>query len=418
MGTVILLYGSTGDLTFRKILPALTYLKVNNLLTNTKVIALGRRDFDDQAYYQFVKERNDELNINDLEGFVNYFKIEITKEEDYKQLKSYLDTISDENTKVLHYLAIASNLMKDSINALYNSGIASNNNLNHYLVFEKPFGNNYQEAQQINEYLDNHFDEQQVYRVDHYLGKPLVKYLIDRKYKYLALHNLLNAETVEKISIVLKEKESILDRGPYYDKTGAISDMFQSHILQIIALIGMERPKSLNSSEIIKEKIKVLKKLRINEEKVLFGQYSGYLKEDRVSENSLTETMFACQLFIKNENRKIPINVATGKKLNEKRSYIKYHLKDGSEITINIYPNNNIVLTNQELTGNLSDIEEVNIPDYGNIILGILNGNKELFVSREEVMLMHKITDYIKTLKGKIIIYQEQFKISETFKDF
>lgn len=416
--TIILLYGSTGDLTFRKILPALSYLKVNNLLPNTKVIALGRRDFDNEKYYDFVIERNHELDINSLRDFVSYYKMEITNLEDYKNLKNHLDSLSNENTKVLHYLAIASPLMKTSIDFLYASGIASKKLDKQLLIFEKPFGNNYIEADMINTYLENNFSEEQIYRVDHYLGKPMAKYLLDYKYNYYVLNQILNKTTIDKISIVLKEEESILDRGPYYDKTGAITDMFQSHILQMIALIAMSKPKTLINSEIIKEKIKVLKKLRVNYDSLVFGQYLGYLKEDRVLENSLTETLFACQLIIKNENKNIPINILTGKKLNEKRSYIKYHLKDGSEVVINLYPESNVLLTNQELKGKLDILNEQNAPDYSNIILAILNNIKALFVSKEEVMIMHKITDEIKALKGKLLIYQENLNIEEIFKNF
>lgn len=415
---IILLYGSTGDLTFRKILPALLQLKENNLLPEkTKVLALGRREFTNDDYYNFITERNKEIDNDSLVRMVEYLKMQITDKDDYYNLKEYLNLNSDNNTNVIHYLAVASNLMEGTIEALATNGIANKTKTNHKLVFEKPFGNNYQEAIDLNNYLENYFKEEQIFRVDHYLGKPFVKYLVSLKQNNDLLNQILKPKFIKSIRITLKEYDGVLDRGPFYDQTGALADMFQSHILQIVTLLTMKINKKMDYDEIVKEKTKALSKLVFDYDSLVFGQYLGYLEEDKVGENSITETLFACDITVKNKFKKIPISVFTGKNLDEKRSMIEITMKDGSILTINLYPKIDITIVNDEVTSQIK-LEDDVLEDYANLILQIINNNKSLFVSDKEILLMHQITDQIRDHKKELLIYKKDFNIKDINENF
>lgn len=415
---MIILYGSTGDLTFRKILPALIQLKEKKLLPNkTKVLAVGRREFTNDDYYNFIIERNKQITKEDLKSLVGYTKMQITDSDDYSDLKKYLDQETNSETVVIHYLAIGSNLMEGTISALFNNNIANKNKPNHKLVFEKPFGNNYQEAVELNQYLEQYFLEDQIYRVDHYLGKPFVKYLINLKQKNDLLNQILKPKFIKSISVMLKEHDGVLDRGPFYDQTGALLDMFQSHILQIVTLLTMKIKKKMSYQDIIKEKTKVLSKLTFNFDSLVFGQYLGYLDEDKIDDNSLTETLFFSEITVKNNFKRIPIYVYTGKNLDEKKSLIKIKMKDGSILTINLHPTIDITIVNKEVTSQIKLDDEV-LDDYANLIMKIINNNKSLFVSDKEILLMHQITDQIRDHKKELLIYKKDLKISDINENF
>lgn len=415
---IILLYGSTGDLTFRKILPALEELKTKKLLPEkTNILALGRRDFSNEDYYQFILEKNPQIDKVKLPELVKYLKMQITNSDDYENLKKYLKENTNDQTVVIHYLAVASNLMESTIEALVNNDIINKNKINHKLVFEKPFGSNYNEAVFLNNYLEKYFNEEQIFRVDHYLGKPFVNYLLNLKDENQLLRQLFSPKNISSISIMLKEYDGVLDRGPFYDVTGAISDMFQSHILQIISLITMKYKKGMTHSQIVKAKTKALSKLTFDYESLIYGQYSGYLNEDKVRDNSLTETLFAAKINVNNHFKKVPIYIFTGKNLDEKKTAIIFKMKDGSILTINMYPTKDITIINNGVKSVIYQLQE-GLEDYANLIMQIIENNKALFVSDKEILLMHRITDQIKDQEKELMIYKKNFNINEINENF
>ena len=408
---IICLYGSTGDLSFRKLIPALSKLKLNNKLPDkTLILALGRREYTTETYLEFIETNNPSSETKHLKDITKYYKMEILNNEDYLEYKNMLKEYSDENTRVIHYLAISSNMMIEVSNNISKNGIVQKNNLKQSLVFEKPFGRNYSTAHQINETLLKNYNENQIYRLDHYLGKDLVKAILDLRFKTNLLESALSPKKLTSIEIAAKEDEGILNRGEFYDQTGAVRDMFQSHLLQIVSLLTMNKPKEFNSSLIANEKVKALKNVTIKKDSLIFGQYSGYLEEENISPNSLTETMVKVTLNVKNKFKNIPVNILTGKKLNKKETYIKFNLKDGSQINLNIFPNKSITFVTK-LLNEVIDVGHTftNIDDeYATLISAVINYKQENFVRSDEIELAWKISDNLLTYKNELTIYNNK----------
>lgn len=405
---IIVLYGSTGDLTFRKLLPSISKLKEENQIPeNTLILSIGRRDFNTNDYLNFVKENNPNINISNIENLIEYYKMQILEESDYISLRDHLKVISNNNTRIIHYLAVAPNFMLNVALNLNKANIVDKTNINQTLIFEKPFGEDYNSANEINNALLNVYNENQIYRIDHYLGKKLVSEIINLRFKSNLFSNLLNPKVINKIKIEVIEEDGILNRGPFYDKTGAIKDMFQSHILQMVSLLTIKKPKRFESKFITKEKIKALKKLRINEESILFGQYEGYLNETGVDKDSITETKFECSLNVNNNFKHIPIFIKTGKRLEKKYTNIKYYLNDDSTLNINIHPYNEItlktkVLNNDEVFKTNFNLKE---DEYAYLLLNAINFNQDKFLSTKEIEESWKITDKILDNKKELKYY-------------
>ena len=408
---IICLYGSTGDLSFRKLIPALSKLKLNNKLPDkTLILALGRREYTTETYFEFIETNNPSAETKHLKDITKYYKMEILNNEDYLEYKNMLMNYSDENTRVIHYLAISSNMMIEVSNNISKNGIVQKNNLKQSLVFEKPFGRNYSTSHQINETLLKNYNENQIYRLDHYLGKDLVKAILDLRFKTNLLESALSPKKLTSIDIAAKEDDGILNRGEFYDQTGAVRDMFQSHLLQIVSLLTMNKPKEFNSLLIVNEKVKALKNVTIKKDSLIFGQYSGYLEEENISPNSLTETMVKVTLNVKNKFKNIPINILTGKKLNKKETYIKFNLKDGSQINLNIFPNKSITFVTK-LLNEVIDVGHTftNIDDeYATLISAVINYKQENFVRSDEIELAWRISDNLLTYKNELTIYNNK----------
>ncbi|MDY0276623.1 MAG: hypothetical protein RBQ97_00920 [Acholeplasma sp.] len=408
---IFVLYGSTGDLTFRKLLPAITTLyNTEKIPEKTLVLALGRRDFNTKTYLDFLKNNNENLEFNVLENITKYHKMQITDQADYSGLKEVIEEHANDTTKVIHYLAVAPDLMKDVSHYLSSEKVIEKGNINQSLIFEKPFGSNYHSAHQINEDLWTKFEEKQIYRIDHYLGKKLVKSILDLRFNNSFLSTLIAPHNVDNIKIYAKEESGILNRGGFYDTNGATRDMFQSHLLQIVALLTMANPKSTEADAIINEKVKVFKRLKFDNSNIIFGQYKGYLNEDKVAVNSLTETMLAITLFVKNKFKKVPIRVVTGKMMFDKKTYIEYVLKDQTIVRLDFAPKPRIQVTSS-LLGDKIDIKhefDNDNNEYSSLLLAAYMNQKEVFVRFDEVEQSWKFVDEVLKSKHELLIYNEK----------
>lgn len=408
---IIVLYGSTGDLTFRKLLPAITELYKNKDITEkTLILALGRREFTTPEYLQFIFARNNDLDLNILGNIVKYHKMQITDKDDYESLRVILEEATHDKTQVIHYLAVAPELMIQVSNLINEEKIVIKNNLNEKVIFEKPFGSNYLTARKINEQLWKNFNEKQIYRIDHYLGKEIISNILDFRFTNNVLRTAFEPKNLNSIDVVVKEEVGILDRGTFYDANGATKDMFQSHILQMVSLLVMDKPKEFNGNAITDEKVKVLKKL--SHKKVVFGQYNGYLAEENVSSKSLTETLLEIDLIIKNKFKKVSINVLTGKKLGKKETYIQLNIKDGSTLRLNMYPEISVELKTSILNDNMDFKHVFNIveQEYAKLILAAINSNKESFVRGDEIEVSWQFVDNLLKTKTELMIYNEDGK--------
>ncbi len=348
----IVVFGATGDLAQKKLFPA-----VYNLMKTSDVslIGVGRKQKSPEEFreaFQSSITRFSDVN-NDS---VNYHMMDYDSDESYKQLNDLMEKTNKENT--IFYFAIP----PDRLGKIA-SKIKSNvkNSGWKRLVIEKPFGTDMKSADEINKTLARSFTEDEIFRIDHYLGKSLVDNILTLRFGNDVFEPLWNRQYIDHVQITVSEKTGIENRGAYYDSVGAMKDMVQSHLLQILSLIAMEMPASLEANDIKDEKVKVLRLLDCH--KVILGQYDkgeidglpvqSYRSENNVSPKSDTETFSAIKLGIKNRRwRNVPFYLRTGKRLKEDYAKIFIQFKHFSDlfsnepnsITINIQPKESIAL--------------------------------------------------------------------------
>lgn len=443
--TIITIFGATGDLTARKLIPAITKLYHDNQISkNTLIVALGRRDYNTSLYIDSLKGVSPkEVDKELLNEILIYHKMQITDLKDYYDLKELLDKYSKEDTKQIFYLAIGPELIKGVANNINSSNLIEKNNLFQKIVFEKPFGNSLDSAKEINQMLWQFFTEDQIYRIDHYLGKEMIQNIMTVRFANLMISDTWDSKSIKKVRIVVKEKSGIFQRAGYYDHSGALKDMVQSHLLQILSLIAMDAPYYYESKYIADEKVKVLKSLTVVPETVLFGQYDGYLLEDKIEPNSKTETFVS---FTANVNtprfRGVPFEIITGKKLNEKTSYVEvvYHKTSEqinwdlpstrNKLKIHIDPEEIVELQiNSKRPGFKNELDQVNlsynipksahgnIPEaYEKIILDLIEGHKTLFARWDEIEYSWYFIDRIKNCTKNLKVYKNEEEIMKFIK--
>jgi len=442
---IIVIFGSTGDLTARKLLPAITALyKSDNITKNIQIIALGRRDFDTTRYLEFIqKQTTKTLDFNVLKDILTYYKIEITEQQDYIDLQQYIEPMLKKDTKEIYYMAIGPEILKNVAKNVSMSKLIEYQNPNQVLVFEKPFGHDLDSAMAVNEMLWHYFDESQIFRIDHYLGKEMIQNLMTVRFANRILKDTWDSKSIQSIRIHVKEKEGILSRAGYYDTSGALKDMVQSHLLQILSLVAMDPPKKYHSDYIKDEKVKVLRSLEIDKDSVVFGQYKGYLDEENIPSDSKTDTFVYFKVYVNTPRfRGIPFEIMTGKKLSQKASYIEIQYYPTAEqeqwhldilpnkLTIHIQPNDGVELKiNSKKPGLKESLEEVsltfntsasvegNIPEaYEKLILDIVMGHRTLFTRWDEIDASWHFIDRIKKCKHDLVIYEDEKDIFKHIK--
>jgi len=338
MKKAITIFGSTGNLMYKKLIPALnSLLKKGHLEENTVVYCMARKDCTLEDYIEDAKSQvKEKIDWDLLAPHLKYIKIDINNVEDYVVLNNKMN--EDLITESMFYLAVPPTLFPIIAKGISESGLIKKGEDQKRIVFEKPFGENLQSAKNINKELWNYFDETQIYRIDHYLGKEMIQNILIVRFANKIFEQAWNNETIESVHIIAKESEAIMSRGGYYDQVGAMKDMLQSHLLQMASLIAMEKPVSYNSEDIKNEKVKVFRDFKILPKDVITGQYEGYQLEDKVNPDSKTETFVFAQASINNDRwRGVPFYFTTGKKLNEKRSEIIINFKS-TEGTSDLWP--------------------------------------------------------------------------------
>ncbi|HSL40760.1 MAG TPA: glucose-6-phosphate dehydrogenase [Desulforhopalus sp.] len=318
----IVIFGGTGNLTFLKLLPALQALWLTSPGgTSPAVLALGRRDYDDLSYRERVKG---EAGIDEPRFLaqIGYQRLDFATDQDYLDLAGRLDA-----RPRLYYLATSPEFFSAIAARLRQAGLVRDEDR---VVFEKPFGRDLASATEINRAVTRTFREENIYRIDHYLGKEMVQNIMILRFTNRIFESVWQNHDVEDVQLLVKEKEGIGDRGGYYDEAGALRDMVQSHLLQMLSLVAMARPVHFDTEYIRDEKVKVLRDIRIEDpaRDLLFGQYHGYLVESRVPPGSTTETYVALRLAIENHRwRGVPFYLVTGKALDERRAEIIIRFK-------------------------------------------------------------------------------------------
>lgn len=355
---MLVIFGASGDLTARKLIPAIYNLyKGNHLPENFVVLGVSRSNLTDGEFRKKVVDESSYLKekINgDQEDFVKTFANKLFYEDlgddydtDYDRLSK---RISDLNTKYrtdnnyIFYLSTPPGIYEVVAKNLSAKGLNKETDGWKKLIVEKPFGYSLETAKHLNKGLQTYFKEKQIYRIDHYLGKETVQNLLVTRFSNSIFEPLWNRNYIRHVEITNAESVGVEKRGGYYDKSGALRDMFQNHLLQIISLIVMEPPISDSAEEIRNEKVKALKSLRImRDHETLFkntikGQYistvidgkkvKGYREEEGVDPDSTTETFAAIKFFVDNWRWKdVPFYVRTAKKMPTKVTEVVIHFK-------------------------------------------------------------------------------------------
>lgn len=426
------IFGATGDLTTKKLIPALYNLyEEEELPKHFNIIGIGRRPFQDEDFVAHL-EQNMSQEFEHWEAFkahIKYYAMDISDPISYIAYKKYVEETYDEPQ--IFYLATAPRFFPIIAQGLIDNQIVIRGDLKSKIVFEKPFGDNLSTAKSYNRLLLDAIDESQVYRIDHYLGKEMVQNIITVRFSNKIFENIWNADNIESVKIVALESETVKQRGGYYDKSGALKDMVQNHLFQTLALVAMDPPSGLNDRLIKNEKVKVMEHIQISE-KVIFGQYDGYLQEKGIPEGSNTETFVALKAYINMQRwRNVPFYLITGKKMDHKSAYIEITFKESdflfekgmpakNKLRIEIFPREGIEI---QFNGKAPGLQEYTMPmklDYchlcnviGNtpeayekLISDVIHDDATLFTRWDEIEASWKVIDHLQTIKSVEPLYQ------------
>ncbi|MCA1030644.1 glucose-6-phosphate dehydrogenase [Bacillus timonensis] len=355
---IVVIFGATGDLANRKLYPSLYKLfNKDKLSKDFAVVGVARRPLSSEEFRQNVKDSINETlkktqNLEEFSSHFYYHPFDVTNRSSYLELKDLLyeldHTYKTEGNRIF-YLAMAPEFFGTIASQLKEEGLTNTDGYSR-LVIEKPFGHDLPSAKQLNEQIRQAFTEDQIYRIDHYLGKEMVQNIEVIRFANAIFEPLWNNRFISNIQVTSSEVLGVEDRGRYYETSGAMRDMVQNHMLQMVSLLAMEPPIRLTTEEIRSEKIKVLRALRpIPEHDVknffVRGQYDageindkpvpGYRNENSVDPQSNTETFVAGKLLIDNFRwAGVPFYIRTGKRMKVKSTKIVVQFKD---IPMNLY---------------------------------------------------------------------------------
>ncbi len=344
----LVFFGGTGDLTWRKLMPALFQAwRHGTLPGDGRILAVARDERDDEGYRAWLKERLQAVDspkrptdeeFAEFSKAIHYLRMDLTQAADYRRLRSWLTSRSADT--IVIYLATSPHLFPLICEQLGGAG------LNHErvrVVLEKPLGHDLASAQEINRAVSAVFTERQALRIDHYLGKPSVQNLMAMRFGNVLFEPLWRRDSIANIQITLAEHLGVGTRGDFYNRTGALRDMIQNHALQLLTILAMEPPSSSDADAIRDEKLKVLRSLKPFDtisvaRDVVRGQYragtikgepvKGYLGEDKVPPDSHTETFVALKCEVHNWRwAGVPFYLRTGKRLAQHHSEIVVNFK-------------------------------------------------------------------------------------------
>lgn len=340
---IFTIFGGTGNLAYQKLMPAFYQLFVEGKLNHELTfVAIGRRKKSHDEYRQetelIIQKRMKSYNKDTFAVFkenIFYFEMDFANEEDYRKYAVFMEQLNlemDTGGNQIFYLATDPTAFPE---------ISKNLKKNHFLegngfkraVFEKPFGYDLQTATVINEHISQVFGEENIYRIDHYLGKEMIQNIIMIRFTNQIFKAVWNKDSIDNVQITVKESVGVEERGGYYDHSGALRDMVQNHLLQILALVAMETPINFDTNSIRDEKVKVLKSIQIKpceqgQRNIVFGQYQGYLQESKVNPESTTETYVAISCEIDQPRWEgVPFFLRTGKNLDGRGAEIVIEFK-------------------------------------------------------------------------------------------
>jgi len=443
------IYGSTGNLSRIKLMPALYHLDVaNQLPEGTKIIAIGRRPWDQATWLKELREMIEQKVKSDMSEQVFkrfserfcYHRGDLHEAEAYSALAELINSPERAFSKnIAFYLSIspadfAQVMELLSVNHLFEEEYGWRR-----VIIEKPFGYDLDSAQALQKRISQYLTEEQIYRIDHYLGKGMVQNVLVFRFANVMLEPLWNRNYIDHVQITHSEEIGIEGRGDYYNSAGAMRDMLQSHLLQMLTLVAMEPPVSMEAESLRDEKVKVLKSIRPIPKEAVHGhsfraQYAkgtvngkkvnGYLQEPNIPANSTTETYAAMKLYIDNWRwRGVPFYLRTGKRMAKAQSTISIcfrhpplqffrdtHVQcmNPNWVLLGIQPEEciRIEMTVKEpglemstrtssLDASFRNKDEKAIDAYEDLLLDVLKGDRSLFLRFDEVEYAWRIVDPI-----------------------
>ncbi|TCJ12513.1 glucose-6-phosphate dehydrogenase [Flaviaesturariibacter flavus] len=353
--TIIYIFGGTGDLAHRKLIPALFNLFVDGYLPEKLlIVGIGRSELGDTAYREQLRKsvkqfsRRPELLRQHWKRFLGHLRFsrqDLSQDKAYKEMSAQVAAFEKqqkEPAQVVFYMSVAPQLAPVIAKKLYRHKLCSDP-ARHRMVFEKPFGHDLESARALNELLRKLFAEEQIYRIDHFLGKETVQNILALRFANALFEPIWNGNYIDYVQITAAETVAIENRGSYYESSGALRDMVQNHVLQMLCMIAMEAPISFEADEIRNKKLDVLQAIRrLQPEDVhqhaVRGQYGpgwmkgkkvpGYRAEKNVDPGSNVETFAALKLYVDTWRWKdVPFYVRTGKTMAEKETLITIQFK-------------------------------------------------------------------------------------------
>jgi glucose-6-phosphate 1-dehydrogenase len=366
---VVVIFGASGDLTKRKLLPALYHLEEQGLLpAEFAIVGVARRDLKatfaadmKDGIFKFGGVKKDDTRVADFIEKVDYHAMNFDDDAGYTDLKALLEKIDKERGTEgnrLFYLAVAPEYFSDIINSLGKHGMAHPEKGHARVIIEKPFGHDLESARALNDEVNKVFDEEQIFRIDHYLGKETVQNILVFRFANGIFEPIWNRNFIDHVQITAAESIGIEGRGPFYEKAGTLRDVVQNHVMELLSFVAMEPPVSFEASSVRGEKVKVWRAIKpISMDNTVRGQYAlgtvdgqqvqGYREEDRVDPNSSTETFAALKLEMENWRwAGVPFYLRAGKRM----------AKRVTEITIQ-FKQPPLLLFDRNGSGNCSEIQ-------------------------------------------------------------
>ncbi len=471
----LIIFGITGNLAALKLLPALYDLAKNDLLPHDfKIIGVGRKPFTKETFEAYVHEilhmskKHHESGVDtiiakNLCSKLHYVRGDFNEQKVYEEIKRltnghnrmfYLATYPAlypnifeqlHKAKLTQFSVVGDQLSDYQISDSGSEKPRSDNpesenrplktdNLWPRVVIEKPLGNNLPSARSLDKLLLSHFTENQIYRLDHYLGKETLQNIINFRFGNSIFEDLMNKDYIDHIQITSAEDFGIAGRGGYYDTVGALKDVGQNHLLQMLALATMDSPNHFTNEDITRERIHVLSHLKPLPNSLVLGQYDGYNKEEFITQNSQTDTFFAFKTFLDNDRFKdVPIYIRGGKNLARTVSEIAVVFKSssgtfvkdiegGTEPNVLFYrvqPNEGIILKMMvKSPGHTHAVEPTymqfcykqlgkELPSpYERLLFDAMGGDQTFFNDAPEIEAQWKFIDPLDSARGKPFIYK------------
>lgn len=435
--STLVIFGATGDLTQRKLIPALfnQYIK-GNLPDEFTIVGFSIEDYSTEqlrqrfaeGLQQYTARTYDQGKWGEFCDRIHYVQGNLSEAEDFQRLNAVLQELENgEAADRLYYLAIAPRFIEATISNLGAAEMQVEDTGARKIIIEKPFGDDLETATALNDIVHRVFQESQVYRIDHYLGKETAQNILFFRFANHVFESVWSREHIDNVQITVAESVDVGHRAGYYDHAGVMRDMIQNHLLQLLTLTTMAPPASFSADELRNEKVKVLKSVRpIELADTVRAQYEGYRNADGVADDSITPTYAAFKLFVDNWRwQGVPFYIRSGKALQEKVSQIAISFKQpprrmfdmeiGQECTRNILtlclqPDEGIhfqfetKVPSEAMQTEIVDMDWHYDTDFGDdaipeayerLLVDALNGDASLFIRSDEIEQAWRIVDPI-----------------------